>query len=114
MNDDCQTPLDVARVKGHTNVVHAIENQVCYSSGWLWGIYCPSSLEPLAPKLLSRISWVVLIPFGFSNSIMSLKMKFIIYPNLQDISPCLVIAYWKVKIEKTVFQQKDPAPTMVD
>jgi hypothetical protein len=25
MNDDCQTPLDVARVKGHINVVRAIE-----------------------------------------------------------------------------------------
>lgn len=25
MNDDCQTPLDVARVKGHSNVVRAIE-----------------------------------------------------------------------------------------
>lgn len=25
MNDDCQTPLDVARAKGHTNVVRAIE-----------------------------------------------------------------------------------------
>lgn len=24
-NDDCQTPLDVARTKGHANVVHAIE-----------------------------------------------------------------------------------------
>ncbi|KAL5542277.1 hypothetical protein UlMin_009987 [Ulmus minor] len=26
MNDDCQTPLDVAREKGHTNVVRAIED----------------------------------------------------------------------------------------
>lgn len=25
MNDDCQTPLDVARVKGSGNVVRAIE-----------------------------------------------------------------------------------------
>ena len=29
-NDDCQTPLDVARVKGHTNVVRAIE--VCLTN----------------------------------------------------------------------------------
>lgn len=25
MNDDCQSPLDVARAKGHSNVVRAIE-----------------------------------------------------------------------------------------
>ena len=25
MNDDCQTPIDVARVKGNINVVRAIE-----------------------------------------------------------------------------------------
>lgn len=25
MNDDCQTPLDVARIKGYSNVVRAIE-----------------------------------------------------------------------------------------
>lgn len=25
MNDDCQTPVDVARVKRHSNVVRAIE-----------------------------------------------------------------------------------------
>lgn len=25
MNDDCQTPLDLARAKGHTKVVRAIE-----------------------------------------------------------------------------------------
>lgn len=25
MNDDCQTPLDVARVKGYGNIVRAIE-----------------------------------------------------------------------------------------
>ena len=25
MNDDCQSPLDVARAKGHSNVVRTIE-----------------------------------------------------------------------------------------
>ena len=29
-NDDCHTPLDVARVKGHTNVVRTIE--VCLTN----------------------------------------------------------------------------------
>ncbi|KAB2053171.1 hypothetical protein ERO13_A12G159700v2 [Gossypium hirsutum] len=31
MNDDCQTPLDVARVKGNVNVVKAIEDYIVYS-----------------------------------------------------------------------------------
>ncbi|KAG7989594.1 hypothetical protein I3843_03G247900 [Carya illinoinensis] len=113
-NDDCQTPLDVARVKGHTNVVRAIENHVCHFSGWLREFYGPSFLEALAPKLLSRTIWVVVIPFGSSNSTMPLKMELMIYPTLQDVQPRSVIALWKARIEEPVFHQKDPALTIVD
>ncbi|XP_041006469.1 putative E3 ubiquitin-protein ligase XBAT34 isoform X1 [Juglans microcarpa x Juglans regia] len=113
-NDDCQTPLDVARVKGHANIVRAIENHVCYFSGWLREFYGPSFLEALVPKLLSRTIWVVVIPFGSSNSTMPLKMELKIYRTLQDAQPRSVIALWKAKIEEPDFHQKEPALTIVD
>ncbi|XP_028096042.1 putative E3 ubiquitin-protein ligase XBAT35 [Camellia sinensis] len=40
-NDDCQTPLDVARLRGFTNVVRAIESHFCFFSGWLREFYGP-------------------------------------------------------------------------
>ncbi|XP_043805836.1 putative E3 ubiquitin-protein ligase XBAT35 isoform X2 [Manihot esculenta] len=53
-NDDCHTALDVARIKGHTNVVRAIENRICYFSGWLREFHGPGFLKALTPQLLSR------------------------------------------------------------
>ncbi|KAG6766233.1 hypothetical protein POTOM_030304 [Populus tomentosa] len=58
MNDDCQTPLEVARAKGHSNVVRAIESHICLFSGWLREFYGPGFLEVLAPRLVSRDVWV--------------------------------------------------------
>ncbi|KAF5482410.1 hypothetical protein F2P56_002984 [Juglans regia] len=113
-NDDFQTPLDVARVKGCANVVRALEKHVCYFSGWFREFYGPSFLEALAPKLLSGTIWVVVIPFGPSDSTRPLKMELIIYRTLQDVRPRSVIALWKVKIEKPDFHQKEPALTIVD
>ncbi|KAE7997835.1 hypothetical protein FH972_002436 [Carpinus fangiana] len=113
-NDDCQTPLDVARTKGHANVVRLIENHVCYFSGWLREYYGPGFLGALVPQLLSRKIWVVVIPFGSSNSTMPLKMELVIYPTLQDAQPRSVIALWKAKIEEPKFQQTDPALSIID
>ncbi|XP_062148472.1 putative E3 ubiquitin-protein ligase XBAT34 [Alnus glutinosa] len=113
-NDDCQTPLGVARTKGHANVVRVIENHVCYFSGWLRECYGPGFLEALMPQLLSRKIWVVVIPFGSSNSTMPLKMELIIYPTLQDAQPRSVIALWKAKIKEPKFQQTDPALRIFD
>ncbi|KAJ0672887.1 putative ankyrin repeat-containing domain-containing protein [Helianthus annuus] len=54
MNDDCQTALDVARIKGYSNIVRAIESHLCLFSGWLHEVYGPGFLELLAPQLLTR------------------------------------------------------------
>ncbi|XP_059433101.1 probable E3 ubiquitin-protein ligase XBOS34 isoform X2 [Corylus avellana] len=113
-NDDCQTPLDVARTKGHANVVRVIENHVCYFSGWLRESYGPGFLGALMPQLLTRKIWVVVIPFGSSNSTMPLKMELVIYSTLQDAQPRSVIALWKAKIEEPKFHQTDPALSIFD
>ncbi|KAJ0051877.1 hypothetical protein Pint_01722 [Pistacia integerrima] len=57
-NDDCHTPLDVARIKGHTIVIRTIESHISYFSGWLRELYGPGFLEALAPQLLSRKMFV--------------------------------------------------------
>ncbi|KAL5998699.1 hypothetical protein ACLOJK_009644 [Asimina triloba] len=50
MNDDCVTPLDVARSKGHSKVVRVIEAHIHLFSGWLRELHGPGFLEALAPQ----------------------------------------------------------------
>lgn len=109
MNDDCQTPLDVARIKGYSNVVRAIESQICLFSGWLRELYGPGFLELLAPQLLSRKVWVVVLPCGSRNLSKPFKLELAIYTNLQDAQPRSIIALWKANMEEPNFNQPDPA-----
>ncbi|EPS62719.1 hypothetical protein M569_12071, partial [Genlisea aurea] len=83
MNDDCQTPLDVARSKGFSNVVRAIEDHVCLFSGWLLELYGPGFLNLLAPQLLSRKVWVVILPCGSRNLRKPLKLELVVYNGAQ-------------------------------
>ncbi|KAH7526819.1 hypothetical protein JRO89_XSUnG0049600 [Xanthoceras sorbifolium] len=87
MNDDCQTPLEVARAKGYTNVVRAIENHICLFSGWLREFYGPGFLEVLAPQLVSRKVWVVILPTGSRNPTKPFKLELAMYPSLQHHGP---------------------------
>ncbi|KAJ7979854.1 Ankyrin repeat-containing protein [Quillaja saponaria] len=114
MNDDCQTPLDVARAKGHTNVVRAIESHICLFSGWLREFYGPGFLEVLAPQLLSRKVWVVILPGGSRNFSKPLKLELAIYYKLQDAQPRIVIALWKANLEEPKFHHSDPSVIIVD
>ncbi|KAJ0092100.1 hypothetical protein Patl1_25609 [Pistacia atlantica] len=83
MNDDCQTPLEVARGKGYINVVRAIESHICLFSGWLREFYGPGFLEILVPQLLSRNVWVVIYPTGSRNPTKPFRLELAIYPSLQ-------------------------------
>ncbi|KAK9281870.1 hypothetical protein L1049_004777 [Liquidambar formosana] len=113
-NDDCQTPLDVARAKSYNNVVRTIENHICYFSGWLREIYGPGFLGALASQLLSRKIWVVVIPCGSNNPMKPLKLELVIYNTSQDSQPRTVIALWKAKIEEPKSNQSDPALIIFD
>ncbi|XP_052189291.1 putative E3 ubiquitin-protein ligase XBAT35 isoform X2 [Diospyros lotus] len=114
MNDDCQTPLDVARAKGYSNVVRAIENHLCLFSGWLRELYGPSFLEALAPQLLSRNVWVVVLPCGSRKLAKPFKLELAIYSSLQDAQPRTLIALWKANMEEPNFNQPDPAVIISD
>ncbi|KAF8394276.1 hypothetical protein HHK36_020483 [Tetracentron sinense] len=120
-NDDCQTPLDVARVKGYNNVVNAIElnlhlqsdaskSHICLFSGWLRELSGPGFLEVLAPGWV----WVVVIPCGSHKFKKHLKFELAIYPSSQDAQPRRVIQLSKAKIKKPKFRRADPALIIVD
>ncbi|PSS33759.1 E3 ubiquitin-protein like [Actinidia chinensis var. chinensis] len=114
MNDDCQTPVDVARIKRCTNVVRAIESHICLFSGWLRELYGPGFLEVLAPQLLSRKVWVVVLPCGSRNLSKPFKLELAIYSGLQDAQPRTHIALWKANLEEPKFNQPDPAVIIYD
>ncbi|PSR94874.1 E3 ubiquitin-protein like [Actinidia chinensis var. chinensis] len=113
-NDECQSPLDVARSRGFANVVHAIESHICFFSGWLREYYGPGFLEAFAPQLLSRKIWVVIIPCRPHNPAKPLKLELVIYSTLQDARPRTVIALWNADIEEPKFDQSDPTLIIVD
>ncbi|XP_042503923.1 putative E3 ubiquitin-protein ligase XBAT35 [Macadamia integrifolia] len=103
MNDDCQTPLEVARSKGHINVVRAIEGHLCFFSGWMREIYGSGILETLAthflsrkmrergreflealpPQWLSRKIWVVVLPCGSRKTAIPIKLEVAVYSSPQ-------------------------------
>ncbi|KAK9665765.1 hypothetical protein RND81_14G134400 [Saponaria officinalis] len=109
LNDDCLTPLDIARVKGFTDVVRAIEDHICLYSGWLREPYGPGFLEVLAPQFLSRKVWAVVRPCGSRNLRKPFKLELAIYSSLQDAQPRMHIALWKANMEEPSFDRPDPA-----
>ncbi|XP_038720941.1 putative E3 ubiquitin-protein ligase XBAT35 isoform X2 [Tripterygium wilfordii] len=114
MNDDCQTPLDIARAKGHCNVVRAIESHICLFSGWMREFYGPGFLEVFAPQLLSRKVWVVVSPCGSRNPKQPFKLELAIYATFQDAQPRAVFALWKANLEVPKFQRGDPSVSIID
>ncbi|XVF28596.1 hypothetical protein REPUB_Repub15cG0043400 [Reevesia pubescens] len=114
INDDCQTPLDVARTKGSVNVVRAIEEHICLFSGWMREFYGPGFIEMFVPQLVSRKVWVVVLPTGSRNHTKPFKLELAIYSSLQDAQPRTVIALWKASLEEPKLNQPDPSVAILD
>ncbi|XP_019452158.1 PREDICTED: putative E3 ubiquitin-protein ligase XBAT34 [Lupinus angustifolius] len=114
LNDDCQTALEVARAKGHANVVRAFESHLCLFSGWLREFHGPGFLEVVAPHLVSRKVWVVVLPAGSRNLTRPYKLELAIYSTMQDSQPRTIIALWKANLEEPKLHQSDPSVTIVD
>lgn len=109
LNDDCQTPLEVARAKGYNNVVRTIENHICLFSGWMREFYGPGFLEVLVPQFVSRKVWVVILPTGSRNPTKPFKLELAIYSSSQDAQPRIAIALWKANLEEPKFHHSDPS-----
>ncbi|KAH6809024.1 hypothetical protein C2S51_026807 [Perilla frutescens var. frutescens] len=114
MNDYGQTPLDIARVKGHTNIVRAIEEHMCLFSGWLRELYGPGFLDRLAPQLLSRKVWVVILPCGSRKLQKPFKLELVIYAGAQDAQPRTIVPLWKANLEEPNFSLPDPVAIISD
>ncbi|XP_011004046.1 PREDICTED: putative E3 ubiquitin-protein ligase XBAT34 [Populus euphratica] len=113
-NDDCQTALDVARIKGNINIVRTIESHICYFTGWLREFYGPGFLRAFAPQFLSSKIWAAVIPQGSSNPMTPKKLELVIYPSFQDVQPRTVIALWNAEIEEPNFNRPCPELTIFD
>ncbi|KAL3507629.1 hypothetical protein ACH5RR_033011 [Cinchona calisaya] len=114
MNDDRQTPLDVARIKGYSNVVRAIENHICSFSGFLHQFCGPRFFGLFAPQLLSRKVWVVVLPCGSPSLGEPCKLELAIYTSLQDAQPRTIISLWKANMEEPNFSQPDATVIITD
>ncbi|KAL5711847.1 hypothetical protein ACHQM5_014079 [Ranunculus cassubicifolius] len=113
-NDNRQTPLDVARIKGYCDVVRTIENRISFFSGYVRELYGPGFLEALVPQLLSRKIWVVVTPRGSRNPKKPLRLELAMYTSLQDARPRTTIKLWKVKAEEPKYHQPLPVLTIFD
>ncbi|XP_073137325.1 putative E3 ubiquitin-protein ligase XBAT35 [Henckelia pumila] len=114
INDNCQTPLDIARTRGYSNVVRGIEGHLCLFSGWLREHFGPGFLDHLAPQLLSRKVWVVVLPCGSRNLRKPFKLELAIYAGAQDAQPRTIIPLWKANLGEPHFNQTDPVAIISD
>ncbi|PWA66636.1 Ankyrin repeat-containing protein [Artemisia annua] len=101
MNANGQTALDLARVKGYSNVVHAIENHICLFSGWLQELYGPG-------LLLSRNVWLVILPCGSRRFTKPNSLELAIYYGAQDARPYTSIPLCKTNMDEPTFNQLVP------
>ncbi|KAB5557572.1 hypothetical protein DKX38_008481 [Salix brachista] len=132
-NDDCQTALDVARIKRNINVVRTIEivNMISTSSLKAWIVLflfllanISGSFSDLGLSLAAGLPLyhkVPAIPRSWS-------LRYILVPscpyflnlsispplNEQDAQPRTVIALWNANIEEPNFNQPDPELTIFD
>ncbi|XP_078439841.1 putative E3 ubiquitin-protein ligase XBOS34 isoform X2 [Wolffia australiana] len=113
-NDDCHTPLDLARTKGHTKVVRLIENHICLFAGWLRELHGPGFLQVLAPQWASKKIWAAAVPCDTRNPLNPSRFELAIYPDLQAAQPKNVIKLWKADIVEPDSRQTDPVVTIVD
>ncbi|XP_006657658.1 probable E3 ubiquitin-protein ligase XBOS34 [Oryza brachyantha] len=113
-NDDCHTALDLAREKGHVNVVRAIEGRIALFCGWMRENYGPGFLEAIAPQFLTRKIWAVILPREARNQTRPLKLELAIYPELQASKPQAVIKLWKCQLEEPKFNVANPSVTIFD
>ncbi|KAF3609579.1 hypothetical protein DY000_02046334 [Brassica cretica] len=107
LNDDGQTPLEVARDKGFTFVVHKIENHICLFSGWMREFYGPAYLDSQY-QLPSKRVWVVVVPTRSRNPAQPLKLEVVVYDcSLPTAKPRTVMPLWKANLEEPITDQSD-------
>ncbi|KAF8690839.1 hypothetical protein HU200_041236 [Digitaria exilis] len=113
-NDDCHTALELAREKGHVNVVRAIEGRISLFCGWMRENYAPAFLDAIAPQFMTRKIWAVVLPREVRAPTRQLKLELAIYPELQASKPRAVVKLWKSQIEEPKLNLADPSIIIFD
>ncbi|RLN33003.1 putative E3 ubiquitin-protein ligase XBOS34 [Panicum miliaceum] len=113
-NDDCNTALELAREKGHVNVVRAIEGRISLFCGWMRENYAPAFLDAIAPQFMTRKIWAVVLPREVRAPTRLLKLELAIYPELQASKPRAVVKLWKSQIEEPKLNLADPSIIIFD
>eukprot|EP00850_Spirogloea_muscicola_P015351 SM000117S25471 [mRNA] locus=s117:40520:44208:- [translate_table: standard] len=92
-NDDGQTPLDMARERGHVAVVRLLEDRICLFQGYVRQqvISGPALLEAFAANLCFRRIWLVVLPASTSAQ-MQVKYELLIYKDQKATVPTTVLA----------------------
>ncbi|CAH8385909.1 unnamed protein product [Eruca vesicaria subsp. sativa] len=111
---DVAETLNIARDKGYSDTVRAIESQICLFSGWMREFYGPKFLESCSPQLLSRKVWVVIVPTDSRNPSKPLKLELVVYASLQDAQPMMVMPLWKANLEEPRSEQSDASVMIVE
>ncbi|KAL0690231.1 hypothetical protein Bca4012_089909 [Brassica carinata] len=109
LNDDCQTPLEVARDKGFGYVVGAIERHICLFSGYMYQFCGPADLDLYSGHSLLRVDkgWVVVVPTGSRNPAEPLKLEVAVYDHRLDDQPRTVMPLWKANLEEPITNEAD-------
>lgn len=114
INDNCQTPLDMARSKDHVTVVRIIEGRICLFSGMIRELSGPGFLEALASQWLSKKIWAVVLPSISHKPRRPPKFELAIYPTPKHSRPRTIISLSKVEIEEPKFDLPDPVLLLFD
>ncbi|KAJ7534904.1 hypothetical protein O6H91_12G009500 [Diphasiastrum complanatum] len=114
VNDDGQTSLDVARLKGHLTIVHLIEDHISFFSGFLREVSGPRFLEILAPQWVTKKIRAVVLPAESNNSRRPPRHELAIYQSAKVPQPRIVISLAKADVDEPNFTLPDPMLFITD
>uniref|UniRef100_A0A0D6R065 RING-type domain-containing protein n=1 Tax=Araucaria cunninghamii TaxID=56994 RepID=A0A0D6R065_ARACU len=113
-NDDCETPLQMARAKGHVTVVRIIEEWISLFRGMIRELSGPGFLEALAPQWISKKIWAVVLPSASNNARRLPRFELVIYPSPKVSQPRTIVFLSKVEVEEPKFNLPDPVLVLLD
>lgn len=113
INDDGQTPLDMARSKGHVSVVRLLEEWLCLFSGMLRELSGLGFLETIAPNLFTKKIWAVVLPTE-SYPRKAPTYEVAIYQSPKVPQPRTIISLARYEIEEPKFDTADPVLYITD
>ncbi|EFJ30981.1 hypothetical protein SELMODRAFT_88643 [Selaginella moellendorffii] len=116
INDDGQTPLDMARLRGHTSIVRIIEaserakilfiltrklfqDRIALFTGMIREVSGPGLLEVFVPQWVTKKVWVAVVPVQ-ANQRHPPRHELAIYQSPKVAAPRTVISLWKADLEE--------------